>query len=135
MLKKLETVQLHKILKEHIEAGTGLACYDTVPGNAPSPFYYAELTGKKQDNTKTMWREVFTFSVHCIAAPDAGSVGIYDMIDKLEEAMTDDLVLPEGYWLVLQTSNGLQTLKTDETNEKHAIIGYDFTVCYGFKTK
>lgn len=135
MLKKLETVQLHKILKEHIAERTGKACYDTVPNKASSPFYYAELLNKKPDNTKTMWREIFSFAVHCIAAPDAGSVGIYELIDKLEEAMTDDLALPDGYWLVMQTSNGLQTLKTDETNEKHAILSYDFTVCYGFKTK
>ena len=135
MLKKLETVQLHKILQKHIEDRTELKCHDTVPDNAASPFYYAELTDKKPDNTKTMWRERFSFAVHAIAAPDAGSVAIYELIDKLEEAMTDDLVLPDGYWLVLQTANGLQTLKTDETNEKHAILSYDFTVCYGFKTK
>ena len=135
MLVKMDTVEIHKILKNHIETRTELRCYDTVPKTAPAPFYYAELIGKKQDNTKTMWREVFTFAIHCIAAPDAGSVSIYEMIDKLEEALTDDLNLPEPYWLVLQTSNGLQTLKQDETNEKHAVLTYDFTVCYGFKTK
>ena len=49
--------------------------------------------------------------------------------------MTEDLELPEPYWLVLQTSQGLQTLKQDETGEKHAVAIYEFTVCYGFKTK
>ena len=135
MLKKLETVTIHKILKNHIEDRTNLKCYDTVPNDAKSPFYYAELIGKREDNTKTMWREVFTFAIHCIASPEAGSIGVYDLIDALEESLTDDLKLPQGYWLVLQTANGLQTLKKDETNEKHAIMNYSFTVCYGFKTK
>lgn len=135
MLTKLDTVELHKILKKHIEDRTGLTCYDKVPDNAPSPFYYAELIGKRADNTKTMWREIFTFAIHCIAAPAPGSVGVYSLIDDLEEAMTDDLTLPEGYWLVLQTNNGLQTLKQDETDEKHAVLTYEFTVCYGFKMK
>ena len=135
MLKKFETVEMHRILKEHIEARTNRVCYDAVPGNAESPFYYAELIGKRADNTKTMWREIFTFAVHCIAAPDAGSVGIYEMLDDLETAMTEDIELPEPYWLVLQTSQGLQTLKQDETGEKHAVVIYEFTVCYGFKTK
>ena len=135
MLKKLDTLIIHKILKNHIEERTGRRCYDTIPADAESPFFYAELIGKNQDNTKTMWREVFTFAIHCIAAPEAGSVGIYDLIDELEEALTEDIQIPEPYWLVLQTANGLQTLKTDETNEKHAVLNYDFTICYGFKCK
>lgn len=135
MLKKLETTELHRIIKDHIEARTNKRCYDKVPENAESPFYYMELVGKRADNTKTMWREVFSYAIHCIAKPEAGSVGIYEMIDALEESMTDNIVLPEPYWLVLQTNNGLQTLKQDETEEKHAVLIYEFTVCYGFKTK
>ena len=135
MLTKLETITIHKLLKNHIEARTDLPCYDTVPQTAQSPFYFAELIGKRPDNTKTMWREIYTFNIHCIAAPDAGSVGIYDLIDKLETAMTDDLELPEPYWLVLQTNNGIQTIKKDETDEKHAVLSYDLTVCYGYKMK
>lgn len=135
MLKKLETKKLHKALKEHIESKTGNTCYDEVPERAASPFYYAELIGKEEDNTKTMWREKFTFSIHAITAPDKGSVNIYNMIDALEEAMTEDIILPDNYWLVLQTNEGLQTLKKDETQEKHAVLIYSFTVCYGFKTK
>lgn len=135
MLKKMDTVDMHKVLIKHIEDRTQCRCYDKVPQKAQSPFYYAELTGKRPDNTKTMWREIFTFAIHCIAKPDSGSVAVYKMIDDLETAMTEDLELPDGYWLVMQTNNGLQALKTDETNEKHAIVVYDFTVCYGFKTK
>ena len=63
------------------------------------------------------------------------SVQVYELIQNLEEALTDDIELPEGYELIMQTNNGIQTIKTDETGEKHAVISYDFTVCYGFKCK
>lgn len=135
MLKKLETTALHRAIKEHIEAKTNTICYDEVPDNAESPFYYVEMIGKEDDSTKTMWREKFTFSIHCITAPTTGSKSVYQMIDTLEEAMTEDILLPENYWLVLQTNEGLQTIKKDETQEKHAVLFFSFTVCYGFKTK
>ena len=53
----------------------------------------------------------------------------------LDEALTEDIRLPEGFELVMQTNNGVQTIKTDETNEKHAVLAYEFMVCYGFKWK
>ena len=43
---------------------------------------------------------------------------IYDMIQKLQEAMTEDIVLPEGFELILQMDGGVQTIKKDETKEK-----------------
>lgn len=71
-----------------------------------------------------------------IAEPGDSSVSAYELIQKLEEALTEDITLPEGYELITQTNNGIQTIKTDEvTNEKHAVLSYEFTVCYGFKCK
>ena len=37
--------------------------------------------------------------------------------------------------MLLQSNAGLQNIQTDETNEKHAIVAYEFTVCYGYKIK
>lgn len=36
---------------------------------------------------------------------------------------------------ILQMDGGVQTIKKDETKEKHAVLLYEFTVCYGFKCK
>lgn len=135
MHKRLGLVDLISAIQLKVEDKTGLKCYDAVPSNAPSPFYFAEVVQKKADNTKTMLRDVFTVFIHAVAEPTGSSEKIYDLIQKLEEALSEEIELPEEFELILQTENGLQALKTDETDEKHAVISYDFTVCYGYKFK
>ncbi len=135
MYKRLGLVDLISAIQLKVEDKTGLKCYDAVPSNAPSPFYFAEVVQKKADNTKTMLRDVFTVFIHAVAEPTGSSEQIYDLIQKLEEVLSEEIELPEEFELILQTENGLQALKTDETDEKHAVISYDFTVCYGYKFK
>lgn len=134
MLKKLGLVELIKAIQDKIQK-TGYKCYDAVPLNAKSPFYFAELVGKKQADTKTMFCDVFTVWIHAIAEPNNSNVSIYNLIEKLEESLTDDIELSGEFNLIMQTELGLQTIKIDETNEKHAVIAYEFKVSYGFKTK
>lgn len=133
--KQMGLVDLIAAIQSKVEQKTGIKCYDAVPQNAPSPFYYAEVVGKRPAHSKTMWRDVFTVWIHCIAQQQASSVPIYHLIQGLEEALTEDIDLPEDYELVMQTNNGVQTIKTDETGEKHAVLAYEFMVCYGFKCK
>ena len=135
MYKQLGIVDLIHAIQGKVEQKTGAKCYDAVPRNAPTPFYFAEVIGKRPAHTKTMYRDVYTVWIHAIAQPGDSSVQIYGMIQQLEEAMTEDISLPDGFELVLQTSNGGQNIKTDETNEKHAVLSFEFTVCYGFKCK
>ena len=135
MVKKLGMVDLISAIQKKVEGNTGLRCYDAVPQNAPSPFYFAQVLSITPANTKTMFCEVFTVVIHAIAAPGDSSVQIYQLIRGLEESLTEDIELPEGYELVLQSSNGMQNLKTDETREKHATLLYQFKVSYGYKTK
>lgn len=135
MYKQLGLVDLIHGIQAKVEEKTGVKCYDAVPRNAPSPFYFAEVIGKRPAHTKTMYRDVYTVWIHAIAQPGDSSVQIYEMIQQLEEALTEDVSLPEGFELILQASNGVQTIKTDETNEKHAVLSFEFTVCYGFKCK
>lgn len=135
MYKKLDCISLISAIQTKIKEKTGLNCYDAVPSNAVSPFYFAEIIQKESADTKTMLRDLFTVNIHAIAEPSNSSEQIYDLIQQLEEALTDDIKLSTGFELILQTENGLQTIKTDETNEKHAILSYDFKVCYGYKFK
>lgn len=135
MYKQLGLVDLIHGIQAKVEEKTGVKCYDAVPRNAPSPFYFAEVIGKRPAHTKTMYRDVYTVWIHAIAQPENSSVQIYEMIQQLEETLTEDISLPEGFELILQASNGVQTIKTDETNEKHAVLSFEFTVCYGFKCK
>ena len=135
MYKQLGLVDLIHGIQAKVEEKTGVKCYDAVPRKAPSPFYFAAVIGKRPAHTKTMYRDVYTVWIHAIAQPGDSSVQIYEMIQQLEETLTEDISLPEGFELILQASNGVQTIKTDETNEKHAVLSFEFTVCYGFKCK
>lgn len=135
MYKQLGIVDLISAIQSKVQDSTNMACYDAVPGNTPSPFYFAEVVGKRPAHSKTMWRDVFTVWIHAIAEPGDSSVQIYEMVQNLEEALTEDISLPEEFELIMQTNNGIQTIKTDETGEKHAVLAYEFKVCYGFKCK
>lgn len=133
--KQMGLVDLISAIQNKVEERTGLRCYDAVPVNKPSPFYYAEVVGKRPAHSKTMWRDIFTVWIHAIAEPGESSVQIYELIQNLEEALTEDIELSEEYELIMQTNNGIQTIKTDETKEKHAVLAYEFMVCYGYKCK
>lgn len=135
MYKQLGLVDLISAIQKKVQDNTGMKCYDSIPDNAPSPFYFAEVIGKRPAHSKTMWRDIFTVWIHAIAEPGESSVQIYELIQDLEEALSEDIELPEGFELIMQTNNGVQTIKTDETNEKHAVLAYEFMVCYGFKCK
>ena len=133
--QKLSPVTLIAAVQEKVEALTGLRCYDHVPLNEASPLYFAEIIRIRPANSKTMFRDVYSVAIHCIAEESPSSVGVYNLIENLESALSEDISLPEPFELVMQTDNGVQTIKTDETGEKHAIVNFNFTVCYGFMCK
>ena len=133
--QKLSPVTLIAAVQEKVEALTGLRCYDHVPLNEASPLYFAEITRIQPANSKTMFRDVYSVAIHCIAEESPSSVGVYNLIENLQSALSEDIILPEPFTLVMQTDNGVQTIKTDETGEKHAIVNFDFMVCYGFICK
>lgn len=133
--QKLSPVTLIAAVQKKVEALTELRCYDHVPLNEESPLYFAEITRIQPANSKTMFRDVYSVAIHCIAEESPSSVGVYNLIENLQSALSEDISLPEPFELVMQTDNGVQTIKTDESGEKHAIVSYDFTVCYGFICK
>ena len=133
--QKLSPVTLVAAVQDKVETLTELRCYDYVPINEASPLYFAEITRIQPENSKTMYRDVYSVAIHCIAEESPSSVGVYNLIENLQSALSEDIILPEPFTLVMQTDNGVQTIKTDESGEKHAIVSYDFTVCYGFICK
>ena len=133
--QKLSPVTLIAAVQEKVEALTGLRCYDHVPLNETSPLYFAEIIRIQPANSKTMFRDVYSVAIHCIAEESPSSVGVYNLIENLQSALSEDISLPEPFTLVMQTDNGVQTIKTDESGEKHAIVNFDFMVCYGFMCK
>ena len=135
MLKKLGLVDFHKALKENIEHFTNKKAYDYVPDGTPAPFYVIEVVDKYPEDTKVMWAEVFSVWIHAIAEENESKIGVYNLVQELEEALTIELDLPDGLELLRQNQTGIQSLQKDESGEWHAIVTYDFKVAYGFKSK
>lgn len=133
--QKLSPVTLIAAVQDKIERLTDLRCYDHVPMNEESPLYFAEIAQIQPANSKTMYRDVYSVAIHCIAEESPSSVGVYNLIENLQSALSEDISLPEPFTLVMQTDNGVQTIKTDESGEKHAIVNFDFMVSYGFMCK
>lgn len=135
MLKKISLTDLHATIKDKIEDKTGLRCYDVVDTDIRGPFYFLQCVGKQDNSTKTMFVEDFKFYVHAISDTDRATE-IYDLIQKVEEALTEDIDLGCEFNLVRQTEDGIVQILTEQgTKEKHAVLSYTFSVCYGYKVK
>ncbi|MDT2258176.1 DUF5072 family protein [Paenibacillus larvae] len=135
MLQKLSFVEVLSAVHKKVEENTGLRCYDSIPNNEPVPFYFVEIVGQTPEPSKTMWKEKYQIFIHAFADGRNGSVPIFDLIQKLEEALTERIRIPEPFDLLMQTPTGVQRILIEEDGTKHAIMGYDIVICYGFKVK
>lgn len=135
MYKQLGLEDLVGAVIDKIKENTTVKCYDAVPKNAAGPFYFVEVAGSMPVQSKTMFIDSFIIWIHCIAEKGNSSVPVYELITKLQEALTEDIVLPSGFELLSQVNQGIQTIKQDETKEKHAVLAYEFKICYGLKCK
>lgn len=135
MIQKLSfTTVLSSIIKK-VEEKTGLRCYDSIPTDAPVPFYFAEIVGQLPDPSKTMLKERYQVFIHVFADGSNGSVPVFEGIQKLEESLSEEIELPEEYEIVMQIPNGLQRIIDEPDGIKHAVMGYDFVIFYGYKMK
>lgn len=135
MLKRMNITDLMKAVQTQIKNGTGLPCYDSVPANAESPFYYMTYAGSQPADTKTMYVDRHTVDIHIIADVSPSSVPVFKYIQALEEAMTEDITIPRPFHLIRQDSGGVRSIMNDETGEKHAVMSFIFMISYGYKVK
>ena len=135
MLRRMNITDLMKAVQTQIKDGTGLPCYDSVPENAASPFYFMSYAGSQPADTKTMYVDRHTVDIHIIADVSPSSVPVFRYIQALEQAMTEDISIPREYKLVRQSSGGVRTIQDDESGEKHAVMSFSFLISYGYKTK
>lgn len=136
MLKQLSIVDLISAVQQQIEKNTKYKCYDFYPQRAKSPFYIAELYESTPNNSKTTYRTSYTLNIHAISSPSESTVELYDMIQSLDEALTEDIELPDGYQMVAQMNMGVNAIYYEaETDERHAVIKYQFMVAYGYIVK
>lgn len=135
MLRKLSFAEIAAGILQTLRTNTRYDCYDAVPQDSPSPLLFAEVVGKRDASSKTMYKEIFTVQVHAIASPGNARTEIYQMINAVEEALTESISTPEAVTLVLQTETGVQSFQQDETTEWHAVLAYEIMVSYGMKCK
>lgn len=135
MLKKLSFVDLIAALIALLKQNTAAKVYDYVPQDAPSPLIYIEAAGKQANDTKAMFCEVYSVNIHAVAEPYEGNTAIYKLINEIEEALTEDITLPEGFDVIYQFSDGVEAIYEEETKEKHAVLPVRFKVAYGYKIK
>lgn len=136
ILNRLSLAEFLGIVVTHIQEQTGLPCHTTGANNDP-PFYFVELISSEPRNTKTMFIDHIETFVHAVAAKTEvlSFAPVLDLVQILEESMTVDVVLPRHFVLVNQQANGLQSLQHDPTGEGHAVLGFGFDICYGFRCK
>ena len=135
MFKQLGIVDLLAAVKDQVETGTEYPCYDSRPSAVTGPYYYAEVSGKKPDHTDTLYRDVFTVPIHAVTGTEGTSEQVYRMIQQLEEAMSEDIALPNDFYLAMQSGTGAQAITTETTGEYQAVMDYEFTVGYGLRCK
>lgn len=135
MLKQFPITDLIKAIQKRVRTGTGRKCLDFVEKDEVSPFYFVEFMQSKPANTKTMFVQDYVVYIHVITEEAESTVPMYRYIQELEEALTQDIDIPEPYTLVLQTSNGVLSHYREETGEHHAIVSFNFKISYGWKMK
>ena len=57
------------------------------------------------------------------------------MITALEEVMTEDIELPDGYTVITQTETGVNNVQTDESGEKHAVLLFELKFVMVIKSR
>ncbi|MGM0239868.1 tail completion protein gp17 [Enterococcus sp. AZ103] len=120
------------VLKKNIK---DIQILDHVPKNQKLPFVSVELIGVEPIPSKTMWKDKYQIYIHGWADGSKGSLPIFDLADKIREAMTVEVQLPDGFELLIQKPEGAQRILEDESKTRHAVLGYSLTVTYGFKFK
>ena len=136
MIERLSMGKFLGLLITHIERLTDVRCYDD-PDNKPSPLYSVQLVRSEPANTKTMFVDSYEVWIHCISqkVKPYSNASVLELVERLEEAMTEPLELPERFSVYRQEYSGLQTLKKDESGEGHAVLAYNFFICYGLRCK
>lgn len=135
MLEKLGIKNYIQSMINLIERNTGKRCFDIVPKNQKPPFYKIQFLTKTPENNKTQWRERFSVWVWIVSSQKESKAELYDMIEALEEAYTEEITLPLNVALISQVDRGIQSIEEAESGEFVAISELETLLVYGYKTK
>lgn len=136
MLQRMSIAEFLGTIITQVRERTGLPCVSD-PDGEKSPFYSVELLQTQPQNNKTEYIDRYDVNIHCISEPvrPYSSAPVLDLVQRLEEAMSEDVGLPEPFDLCRQEYGGIQAIKRDESDEGHAVLSFSFLVGYGFRCK
>lgn len=134
MLKKAGFKELISAVQNNISQNAGIVCYDAMPENAQKPYCFIRKMDKNSKMVKSVYIEIFSTQI-CAVPGNGEGEDIYTMVQKIEEGMTEDISLPEGVELLLQTEKEQSVLCGDETTQRKAELVYEFKVAYPLEEK
>lgn len=136
MIRRMSIGEFLGCLIDHIAEKTGIACYD-YPDNVASPLYSVEIETTEDARTKTMCLDVYNVLIHCISEPvePYSNAPVLRLVQKAEEALTEEVSVPAPFLLNSQDFMGLRTCGRDQSGEGHAVLSYRFEICYGLICK
>lgn len=135
MLEKLSLNDLQGAIAELIQNNTGIVVWDQDPESKPVPRYLMRIKGKENISSKTAFLERYTFWIHAIASAEGANPDVYDLVQLLEEALTEDISLPQGFCLIDTSEKGVLAVKDEPGGQRRVIVKYEFTIAYGLIPK
>lgn len=100
-----------------------------------SPLFFIRSAGKRQEDTKQQFIDVFTMQVHAVSSDTNSVVEINNMVETVENIMFHDIKLSEPYSLLVQIQDNVTAPRREESGEWHAVLTYIVKVSYGYKFK
>ena len=96
--------------------------------------YYVQVVKTQTTGSKTSYCETITVWIYAVC-PSNDQHEKNNMLNALNEALTEDIELPQPYILVMQKDSGRQQTDQKENDKREAVEAYDFVVSYGLKFK
>lgn len=136
MLQQLSIVDVvagvMEVLKKNIP---DVPIADSMPKKSVTPLVHVAFGGIEPADTKTMYRTKYQILLYGFADGSQGSVAIFNLIQQIQEAMTDEPTLPEGCELLGAVPKGVAAIQDQADGSKMCVLTYELTVSYGFKFK
>lgn len=116
-------------IKIRLEQQSGNTCYLYIPDEGEEPYYCLDVADSSVLPSKNICGIKYSIRIHTVIRKKTEGVSIGDMIQRLESALQEEIILEEPYENVMQLNRGIQEMKKDEWGDVHANSLFGITVC------
>ncbi|MCG4732711.1 DUF5072 domain-containing protein [Casaltella massiliensis] len=132
--QRINLNDLISAVETQVKERTGVECSSQIRETAGEPYYYIQVVKTQTTGSKTSYCETITVWIYAVC-PSNDQHEKNNMLNALNEALTEDIELPQPYILVMQKDSGRQQTDQKENDKREAMEAYDFVVSYGLKFK